>query len=163
MRHKSPAQSALRMVMLVTARLFISEHTSKAVFKVGQQMVDRAAPRYSPPSLRGAADDPSLRNQLQELFLSEHADRQAVKGALKSRGNSCNTANTPQRKTTVVAAVAAAAVIYLFSIYLLLYAMFNPHHLPDIQPITKKINCSTPALCSLVSGVGYGLFASDTF
>lgn len=62
-----------------TARLFISEHTSKAVFKVGQQMVDRAAPRYSPPSLRGAADDPSLRNQLQELFLSEHADRQAVK------------------------------------------------------------------------------------
>lgn len=59
--------------------VYYRSKTSKAVFKAGQRTVDRAAPRYSPPSLRGAADDPSLRNQLQQLFLSEHADRQAVK------------------------------------------------------------------------------------
>lgn len=61
-----------------TAHLFISEEKSKAVFKARERTIDGAALRYSPPSLRGAADDPSLRNQLQQLFLSE-GRRQAVK------------------------------------------------------------------------------------
>lgn len=112
-----------------TAHLFISEENeAKLVFKAGQRTLDRAALRYSPPSLRGAADDPSLRNQLQQLFLSEDADRPS-NWALKSRDNSCSSppltlqTHTPQRK------LSAAAVKYLFTIYLHnpLSAMLNTH------------------------------------
>lgn len=86
------------------------------MFKAGQQTIDGAALRYSPPSLRGAADDPSLRNQLQQLFLSEDAGRPS-NWALKSRDNSCSSPplalqTRPQRKAS------PAAVKYLFTVYL---------------------------------------------
>jgi len=53
-----------------TVHLFISGGGRNAVFNAGERTVDRAALRYSPRSLRGAADDPSLRNQLHHLSLS---------------------------------------------------------------------------------------------
>lgn len=87
----------------------VQEKPAELWFKSASWTPDRAAPRFNPPSLRGVADDPSLRNQLQQLFLSADAERPS-KRALKSRQNSCNTANAPQRQPNV-----AAAVKYLFT------------------------------------------------
>ena len=112
-----------------TAHLFISEEKSKAVFKAGKRTIDGAALRYSPPSLRGAADDPSLRNQLQQLFLSRGRGQAVKLGTKEPRQllyfTASHTANTPQRKLRA----AAAAVKYLFTMYL---------HKPE-PPLSDKI------------------------
>lgn len=123
-----------------TAHLFISEENeAKLVFKAGQRTLDRAALRYSPPSLRGAADDPSLRNQLQQLFLSEDADRPS-NWALKSRDNSCSSPPlTLQTHTTEEAQCCCCQIfVYHLSAQSFERNVKHPHHLPDLTYCTKK-------------------------
>lgn len=98
---------------------FRRKEQSCFLFTDGGRTVDGAAPRYSPArSLLGAADDPSLRNQLQQPFLSG-APRagQPSKWAPENRDNSCTSHTFTVRKPGSSAA-AAAAVRYLFTLYL---------------------------------------------
>ena len=132
--------------------------------------VDRAAPRYSPASLRGAADDPSLRNQLQQLFLSEDAGRPS-NWALKSRGNSCSSPpltlqthhhhhhhHRGRRRSPELLLLLLLSNICLPSMCTIPSErnVKHPHHLPDPN-LLQKINC--PAAASLESGRSYSLLA----
>lgn len=81
--------------------------------------------RHDPPSLRGAANDPSLRNQLQPRVLPVGRRQTVQLGTenptqlLGSSAAASRSADTPQRKPAAAVAASAAPAAadeYLFTI-----------------------------------------------